>query len=189
MVWIHVYAIDQMLWYNLLESETKEFVFAREGYDNDPFIIGNCYLIQQTPEFGSDFTYQGSLSSGNVLANGTFDFTFTLFDAVQEGQQVGNTVEVGGIEVIDGVFTTDLDIDAQAFSGGPPWLEILVRNANDNSDYSILTPRQPILSVPYAHYAANIPQHNHLDESWYGTDSPLKIEGSYDNDAALCNCA
>ena len=37
---------------------------------------------------GTGFTYQGSLNDGASPANGQYDFTFTLFDALAAGNQV-----------------------------------------------------------------------------------------------------
>ena len=45
---------------------------------------------------GSGFTYQGQLKASGNPANGQYDFTFALYDALSGGTQVGSTVTVSG---------------------------------------------------------------------------------------------
>lgn len=55
----------------------------------------------------------------------------------------------GNVAVNQGVFTVLLDFGAPAFSGADRYLEISVRR-NTNENYTTLTPRQQITSVPFA---------------------------------------
>lgn len=48
------------------------------------------------------------LSSNGQPANGAYDFRFRLFDAANNGAQVGANVDVGDITVTDGIFTVQL---------------------------------------------------------------------------------
>ena len=63
------------------------------------------------------FAYQGQLNAGGTLPTGLYQFTFTLYDASSGGSQVVGTPSIQrSIQVINGLFTTDLDF-GQIFSG------------------------------------------------------------------------
>lgn len=130
---------------------------------------------------GSNFTYQGYLTSGGSAANGTFDFSFRLFNAASGGTQI-NAIERGNVNVSNGVFTVDLDFGFDAFPGDPRFLEIGVRPGTSTGAYTTLTPRQSLAAVPYALFAQNIPlegsgsaptaahsDHDHFAAVWSGT--------------------
>ena len=70
------------------------------------------------------FTYQGQLDAGGTLATGTYNFTFTLYDAATGGNVIGSP-QSQSIDVVNGVFTTDLDFGL-VFNGTQYWLEIKV---------------------------------------------------------------
>lgn len=101
---------------------------------------------------GSAFTYQGQLRQQGVVADGSFDFQFKLFDAAVGGAQAGNDVARNNVAVDDGVFTTDIDFGTVAFNGEARYLEIRVRPAGAGA-LTLLTPRQPIAPTPYALHA------------------------------------
>jgi len=96
----------------------------------------------------TSLTYQGRLHDGGAPANGAFDLTFRLFDAVSDGNQVGGDVALVSVTVTDGLFTALLDFGAGVFDGTPRWLEVEV-NAQP------LAPRQEITSTPYAQTSLN----------------------------------
>jgi hypothetical protein len=104
--------------------------------------------IHATPQ-GTAFTYQGELSDGGHPANGTFDMTFTLFDAATSGKPVAAPIIAAGYPVAGGLFSIDLDF-ASVFAGQQTWLEVSVGGQT-------LTPRQPINSVPVAQFALSVP--------------------------------
>jgi Protein metal binding site. len=93
---------------------------------------------------------QGSVSdrSGGtpVPANGTFQMTFRLYDAAVAGTLVA-TSGPSPVQVIGGLYNADVSFPPESFSGGTLFLEVQV-NAE------ILTPRIPVVSVPYAYVAA-----------------------------------
>jgi hypothetical protein len=99
------------------------------------------------------FTYQGRLSDGGVPANGSYEFQFTLRDALTGGGTVGSPQTLTAVPVAAGVFTVTLDFGSSVFAGAARWLEIGVRTNDSASAFAILAPRQPITSVPYATYA------------------------------------
>jgi len=99
----------------------------------------------------SAFTYQGKLSEAGTRANGPFDFTLRLFSIDTGGTQIGSDIILDNVQVLDGIFTVTLDFGSSPFTGGTGnYLEILVRPGNSTGAYTLLTPRQPIVSVPYS---------------------------------------
>jgi hypothetical protein len=67
---------------------------------------------------GTAFTYQGRLQDAGANANGSYDFQFTLWDALSGGtpqpQPSPVTVTRSNVVVANGVFTTQLDFGAAA---------------------------------------------------------------------------
>src|SRR5882724_3485899 len=103
---------------------------------------------------GTAFTYQGRLDNGTGTANGSYDLTFSLFDADAAGNQVGSTVTNTAVGVSNGLFTVTLDFGAGMFDGTSRWLEIGV-TTNGDANFATLSPRQAVTPTPYAIYAAN----------------------------------
>jgi hypothetical protein len=95
------------------------------------------------------FTYQGKLTDNGIPANGKYDLQFALYDSASGGAQIGLTQTIANVSTSDGVFTVTLDFGPSAFSGGARFLEISTRPSG-SSAFSMLTPRQPISSTPYA---------------------------------------
>ncbi len=140
-------------------------------------LIGAVSLAQarvlQAP-LGTSFTYQGRLTDGGAPANGTYDFTFALYDDPTGGTQVGGTVMKDDVSVNDGLFTVTLDF-GNVFNGTALYLEIGVRPGSDTGAYTTLTPRQPLTAAPYAGYALRAP--------WSGlTGVPAGFADGVDND-------
>ena len=103
---------------------------------------------------GTAFTYQGRLNDGDSPATGSYDLTFSLFDADTAGTQVGATVTTTGVGVSNGLFVVSLDFGAGMFDGTARWLEISV-STNGANDFALLDPRQAVTPSPYAIYAAS----------------------------------
>lgn len=95
------------------------------------------------------FSYQGSLKSNGQAANGTFDLQFRLYDAEIGGNQVGNTVTKTGLTVTNGIYSTLLDFGNNFSSVSPRYLEVTIRQTGA-PQYTVLTPRQVVASVPVA---------------------------------------
>ncbi len=91
----------------------------------------------------TDITYPGELKQGGNLANGPFDMTFALWDALNGGSQVGSTLVRNGVQVTDGRFTVTLDFGPESFLDTGRWLEIEVEGTT-------LAPRQPLTASPFA---------------------------------------
>lgn len=97
------------------------------------------------------FTYQGKLAESGSPASGLYDFRMTLWDQSSGGIQIGPTVGLPDTPVADGIFTVTLDFGANAFDGGMRFLEISVKPAGNPLVLpTLLTPRQQVMSTPYA---------------------------------------
>lgn len=103
---------------------------------------------------GTVITYQGRLNDGSGLANGSYDLRFSLFDNASAGVQIGTSNFNNPVTVTEGLFTVPLNFGSAAFDGNARWLEIGVRTNGSANPYTILSPRQPLTSTPYALYAA-----------------------------------
>ena len=102
------------------------------------------------------FTYQGTLQDGGAPANGLYDITFLVYP-----QEVGGSVVFGGIqnvqnvEVVDGLFSTEVDfgVVGEIFdSNESRWLELRVSEAGQPGT-TILAPRTKITPAALANYA------------------------------------
>lgn len=121
------------------------------------------------------FTYQGRLTDGATPANGTYDLQFKLFDTptVETGTQQGLTITNPGVQVTAGIFTVTLDFSANVFTGAARYLEIGVRPAGSSNSYTVLSPRQPITSTPYAIQTLNAQRLGGISASEYLTNTNL----------------
>src|SRR5439155_21331372 len=100
------------------------------------------------------FTYQGRLTDGGTSANGNYDLQFALWDSSSGGSQIGSTQLISTVTVSSGVFAVTLDFGANAFPGANRFLEISAR-LSGGSSFTLLLPRQPITSTPYAVRSGN----------------------------------
>lgn len=112
-------------------------------------------LVSGAP-VGTDFVYQGRLTDGGSPANGEYDFQLKLYDALTGGSQVGSTVDVEDQQVVNGLFTAQLDFGAAVFSGEALWLEIGVRPGVETGAYTLLSTRQKLAATPYAIKALDV---------------------------------
>ncbi|MEO5624653.1 MAG: hypothetical protein ABIQ70_01435 [Dokdonella sp.] len=110
------------------------------------FFVSSCAYAAQP--VGSAFTYQGELRNAGQVANGLYDFHFSLYDSISFGTQIGTTLNAT-VTVAGGRFTANLDFGADAFQGDRRYLEIAVSPSGGNT-YETLTPRQETTGAPYA---------------------------------------
>jgi len=103
---------------------------------------------------GTAFTYQGQLVSGSTPASGSYDVTFSLFNANASGVAIAGPVTNTATAVSNGLFTTTVDFGTGVFTGTSYWLEIAVRT-NGGGAFTTLSPRQPVLPTPYAIYSVS----------------------------------
>ncbi|HEY5043845.1 MAG TPA: hypothetical protein VIK53_17880 [Verrucomicrobiae bacterium] len=101
---------------------------------------------------GTTFTYNGRLNDQGPPATGSYDLSFTLYNAATNGTVFGALTN-SATAVSNGLFMVTLDF-GNVFNGSNYWLEIAART-NGGDAFSTLSPRQPVMPVPYAIYAAN----------------------------------
>jgi len=101
---------------------------------------------------GTAFTYNGRLNDRGTPANGSYDLSFTLCNAVTNGTGFAALTN-SATAVSNGLFMVTLDFGG-VFNGSNYWLEIAART-NGGGSFTTLTPRQPITPTPYAIYSAN----------------------------------
>lgn len=106
---------------------------------------------------GPSFVYQGRLEVAGAAANGPHDLRFKLYDAAAGSGQVGPTLCVNDLSVIDGVFTVTLDFGSQ-FTGQSRFLEIDARvdagqDCTNAAGFTTLSPRHELTAAPHAVYA------------------------------------
>lgn len=109
-------------------------------------------------DLSTAFTYQGRLTDGANLVNGFYDFEFSLWDAINGGNEVGTTFAVTNVSVSNGLFRAEVNFGSTAFSASPRWLGIAVRMSPSSETFTTLTPRQAILGTPYALHALSVSQ-------------------------------
>jgi hypothetical protein len=98
----------------------------------------------------TEFAFQGKLPNSITPSTDIYEIEFKLFDAATDGNQIGTTVNVSGVEVKNRGFIVKLDFGAAAFTGADRFLEVSVRLQNTDGPFTVISPREKILSVPYA---------------------------------------
>ena len=72
-----------------------------------------CCMNSSAAQQTTSFTYQGRLTDGGSVANGSYDLQFTLWDSASGGTQQPQpapvTVTKSAVSVSGGIFTTQLD--------------------------------------------------------------------------------
>jgi hypothetical protein len=99
----------------------------------------------------NSMNFQGRLAtpSGNSVPDGTYSIRFSLWSALTSGTERYNKT-VTNVQVKNGVFAVTLDAFPAGTFNGNLWLEIKIGTA------AALTPRQPLVSVPYAFKAGSV---------------------------------
>lgn len=105
----------------------------------------------------TQFTYQGRFIDSTLPqpTNGTYEMQFKAFDAAAGGNQSGATAVLAAVQVVNGIFTVQLDFGAVTFRGEDRFLEISVRPANSQATFTTLAPLQQVTSVPFSIQSLN----------------------------------
>lgn len=112
-----------------------------------------CLVLSTAPLFA--FTYQGRLYDDGSPAQGTYDMTFTLYDAVEAGNAVTDVYSMPGVSLENGYFTVNLAFPAaqSLYNGQARWLQVAMRQAGTGDPLTTLSPRTPLAAAPYAERA------------------------------------
>lgn len=105
---------------------------------------------------GTAFSYQGSLNDTSGPASGLFDICFSLYHSTNSSDDmvVGALTNLA-TPVAHGLFSVTLDFGAAVFTGPALCLQLAVRT-NGAPVFTALSPRQPLLPVPYAISSSNL---------------------------------
>jgi hypothetical protein len=122
------------------------------------------------------FTYQGRLVDSGDPANGLFDLEFRVFTAEVGGVQVGPTINRPGVNVVDGLFTQNLNF-GDLYSTSKRWLQVRVRPAGVGSFTTLR--RQDLLSTPFALQAQE------ATTALFANDSGTSLDEAYDNGSTI----
>ena len=150
----------------------------------------SLFLVHSSLAQGTAFLYQGQLGNSGTPANGSYDFQFTVYNAVTNGQAVSGTVTNFAVAVNNGLFSVALDFGTNIFTGTTNvWLNIGVRT-NNTAPFTFLSPRQPILAVPYAIFANSASNLvGVLPASQLSGTLPASVFTGYTNTVTLTNGA
>ena len=144
---------------------------------------------------GTTIAYQGRLNDGGAPANTNYDFRFAVFNdlvATNNAYRVSLWLTNYAVPVSNGLFAVTLNFGSGVFNGtangSNDWMDISVRGPN-STNFTALSPRQPILPVPYAQFA--ISASNLLGSitatQIVGTISSALISGTYSNAVSFSN--
>ncbi len=123
------------------------------------WVLGLTCTLVIAPAFAAVpaevITYQGQLKQDGVPLSGFVDLKVTLWDDAVANAANPPVKDRLNVEVVNGLFTVELDFPASSFSQAH-WLGIQVRSpAGSANAYETLSPRQAIRAAPYALYALN----------------------------------
>ncbi|MDB6020623.1 MAG: hypothetical protein JWQ04_480 [Pedosphaera sp.] len=103
---------------------------------------------------GTAFTYQGRMDVNSSAASGNFDMQFKLHPAGSTNL-IGPILISSPVGVTNGLFTVALDF-GNVFDGTVLFLEVGLRPTGSLSNYTILSPTQPLTPTPYAVRASSV---------------------------------
>ena len=135
--------------------------------------------------------YQGRLNDSGSPANGNYDLRFTIYDSTNiPGTVIAGPLTNSATAVSNGLFTVTLDFGPGTFTGPARWLDIGVRTNGSVNTFTSLSPRQPILAVPYAIFANTASNlSGSLPAAQLSGTLPASAFAGYTNTVALTNGA
>lgn len=119
-------------------SRTKAFVAA-------VLLVAAPATIAAT--MGTSFTYQGQLKHEGIPVTGNAHIEFRVWKTASGGSSIGTSGPVS-VDLVNGLFTTQVDFGAGIFDGDARWLEVRVEYPPGT--WTSLSPRQSITPTPYA---------------------------------------
>lgn len=123
-----------------------------------------CLFVLQTAgaaPIGTSFTYQGELNYQGQPANGSFNFQFSLWDSIEDGEMFpsgqGLILFRDEVPVVNGVFTVELDFGTDIHTNQLVWLQIEVQHPDLFAEPPVvLSPRQALRPAPFALSAGHV---------------------------------
>jgi hypothetical protein len=143
-------------------------------------LMSTVYMVSAQTSSQPDraLTYSGRLAdpSGKPVADGAYDFTFTLFASEKDDQVLWSETQFG-VEIKSGKVNVALGqivpISKDITDLKELWLSVSVRGPQDET-FTLLNPRQN-LTAPESVSALTCP-HSHFTDYWYGTNAAYGIE-------------
>jgi hypothetical protein len=139
-------------------------------------VTGLAYAQGTAPEretktqavLGTAFTYQGRLKDADGPVDRPCNLTFELYDSAGSGTPptggtLLSTVAKPDQDIVDGIFTVELDFGSGVFNGDARWLQVSFDCGDAAGTFS---PRQALTAAPYAVYASEVGEHDHWGEVW-----------------------
>src|SRR3979409_1373885 len=108
-----------------------------------------CISVHHLWAQGTAFTYQSVMRDGSAVANGTYDFVFSVYDVASNSVPLVSGYPVSGVPVTNGLMTVLIDFGPGIFTGPDRWLGIAMRT-NGTGGFMLLAPRQMLTAAPYA---------------------------------------
>jgi hypothetical protein len=124
--------------------------------------------------------YSGRLTNldGRAVGDGNYDFTFSLYDAPDNGNLLW-TESQAGVVVRSGDFNINLgqivSLPESIFGEKEIWIEVSVRGPGESS-FTLLLPRQMISPQAPAETDALTCPHNHFTDYWNGNSIVYGLE-------------
>lgn len=115
--------------------------------------LGLCLCCLSLTAAEPAFRFEGGLTDGGLPANGNYDLTFRLFDAVTGGTSAGIHTNAT-VEVTAGVYEVLLPFPPTVLNFANRWIEVAARPAGSVNGRTVLSPRSLLTAVPYASRAA-----------------------------------
>jgi len=116
-----------MILQSLALTEGKKMRYTRTMLVAVAATVWCAQVSVRAEPIGTAFTYQGQLKQAGVPVDGQANLLFGLYDAETDGTLIDDFV-APLVEVVDGLFTVQLDFDAGVFDGSALWLEVVVEH-------------------------------------------------------------
>lgn len=95
----------------------------------------------------STMTYQGRLVIGGTPATGSYNLSISIFNAATDGTEIWGPGVFNNVQVTNGLYNVTLTgLSASVFEGNSAYVQVTVAG-------TVLSPRLPLQSVPYAYKA------------------------------------
>jgi hypothetical protein len=102
------------------------------------------------------FTYQGQLKQDGRPVTAVTTMDFGLFDGPDSPTPIAGPLRIRDIEVVNGLFTVEVDFGDGVFDGSERYLGVSVVVPPGTTPV-LLSPRQKITAAPFAMYALDAP--------------------------------
>lgn len=89
------------------------------------------------------FTYHGTLQDAGKPADGPYDLRLTLYSSANGGAALSTPVQLFGVPVREGSFSTTADFGDLSSLGTQAWLEVAVKPAG-SGEFAALASRSPV---------------------------------------------